>query len=311
MRDRILILGGAGYLGSVLTEELIKKQTYQVTVVDTFQHGVPSLAHLTHNPSLTIVRGDIFKVGVLDYIKNANFILPLAAYVGEPMCQSLNNIEVQRNNQHAVELVVSFASPEQTIIFPCTNSGYGIGGEEECTEESPLNPLSLYGITKVAAERAVLSHPRGISLRLATLFGMSPRMRLDLLVNDFVYRAVKDRGLILYEPGFRRNFIHVRDAARAFVHAIKGGMSPGVYNVGDWNTNMTKADLCRHISDHVPGFTWSISTSGTDPDKRDYLVSNDKLRRTGFELAYSIHFGIEELRRGFNMPFMGQGYRNA
>jgi nucleoside-diphosphate-sugar epimerase len=195
------------------------------------------------------------------------------------------------------------ASASQMVIYPTTNSGYGVGeGNAFCTEDSPLRPVSLYGRTKVEAERAVLD-ANGVSLRLATVFGMSPRMRLDLLVNDFTWRAVTDRAVVLFEAHFRRNYIHVRDVVKAFLHAVENftAMRGEPFNVGLSEANLSKAQLCERIARHVPGFVWLEAPVGEDPDKRDYVVSNEKLEKTGWRPDVSLDAGIVELLKGFRM----------
>jgi nucleoside-diphosphate-sugar epimerase len=195
-------------------------------------------------------------------------------------------------------------STDQRIIIPITNSGYGIGKKgHECTEESPLSPISLYGVTKVEAEKTVLDRGNAISLRLATVFGMSPRMRLDLLVNDFVYRAVTDKAVILFESHFKRNYIHVRDTARAFKHSIDNfdSMKNQPYNVGLSNANLSKAELCDKIKAHITNFIYLEAPIGEDPDKRDYIVSNARIEATGYKPQYSLDNGIAELIKGYRM----------
>jgi nucleoside-diphosphate-sugar epimerase len=308
---RILCTGGAGYLGSVLVPMLLERH-HEVTVIDNFQHRQPSLLAWCAHPRLTILNGDV-RSDIRKPIQTADVIIPLAALVGAPLCDK-DPISTMDINTHAIEQLLYWAREEQIVLFPMTNSGYGTGGENECTEESPLNPVSLYGKSKVSAERAVLHHPRSVSFRFATLFGCSPRMRLDLLVNDFVHRAVHDRALTLFEGGFRRNYLHVRDAARAFLFAIEYAESKQMYgnafNVGLSSANLTKRELCEKIAEHIPGFIYHESTIGKDPDRRDYVVSNAKIERLGWLPQYTLDNGIRELITGFTMP-LGSIYKNV
>jgi nucleoside-diphosphate-sugar epimerase len=296
---RILVTGGGGYIGSILVGYLL--QEHNVTVVDTFTHGQNSLAQFCSFRDFQAVRGDVRNVPLMkELLTNMDVIIPLAAIVGAPACDA-DPIAAHSVNVEQIDIICTHASKEQRIIIPITNSGYGIGEpDKECTELSPLKPISCYGRTKVEAEKIVLDRGNAISLRLATVFGMSPRMRLDLLVNDFVYRAITDRSLVLFEPQFRRNFIHVRDVARAFCHAIDrfGGMKDSPYNVGLSDANLTKEELCLAIVKHLPKFYWHTSKYGSDPDKRDYIVSNARIEATGFKCVFSLDDGIKELIKG-------------
>ena len=306
MRPEVLVTGGAGYLGSVLVPELLSLG-YGVTVIDTFMFRQQTLLECCHNPRFRIVRGDARDEGVLrGPLAAADYIIPLAALVGAPLCQR-DTVGAVSINRDAVATLVRLASKAQRFVMPCTNSGYGIGAKDTaCTEEMPLNPLSLYGRTKVEAEQIVLGHG-GISLRLATVFGMSPRMRLDLLVNDFTYRALKDRFVVVFEGHFRRNYIHIRDVAAAFVHALEHfeTMRGQAYNAGLSDANLTKLELCAKIKEQVPDFLYLEAPVGEDPDKRDYLVSNAKIERTGFLPKHSLEMGIAEIIRGY--PIISQG----
>lgn len=295
----VLITGGAGYLGSVLVEELLWKG-HDVTVLDNFMYGQSSLLGLCQNEQLWIQRGDVCNSVTMDSLAY-DVLIPLAAIVGAPACER-NERTAIAVNYDAVEEAVERAS-DKMIIYPNTNSGYGTG--DWCTEETPLKPLSLYGHTKQLAEEAVLK-AGGVSLRFATLFGASPRMRTDLMVNDFVLRAVMDRSLVLFEPHFRRNFLHVRDAAAVFAHVIEhyATMRGQVYNAGLSSANLTKAQLCEAIRLRVPDFTWSVVENRTDTDKRDYLVCNEKLERTGWSATRDIDYGIRELIRAYQMPVL-------
>lgn len=302
-RYNILITGGAGYLGSTLVPALLA-DGHRVTVLDTFRFGQASLNHVCADPNFDVRRGDARDPDVLKpLLKDADIIIPLAALVGAPLCDN-DKIGAETLNHGAVVTLIELASAQQRIIMPVTNSGYGIGESGKmCTEESPLKPITLYGRTKVAAEKAVLDRGNCISFRLATVFGMSPRMRLDLLVNDFVYRAVNDRAVVLFEAHFKRNYIHVRDVARAFQHGITNfeTMSGQAYNVGLSDANLSKAELCQRIQQRLPKFVFLEAPVGEDPDKRDYIVSNDKIEATGYKPAHSLDAGIAELIKGYRM----------
>jgi len=309
---RILVTGGGGYLGSVLVPMLLD-EGHTVTVVDTFVHGVPSLAAHIWKPNLTVLREDARSGAALQLIKEHDALILLAAVVGAPACDR-DPLIAETLNREAVKDIVTNSNSNKLIIFPCTNSGYGLSSETECTEDSPLTPISLYGRTKVDAERAVLAHPMGVSLRFATLFGASPRMRLDLIVNDFVYRAVHDRALVLFEPHFRRNFLHVRDAAAAFTFALLryDRMVGRAHNVGDSRANMTKGQLAEEIHRVLPDFHLTVAEVGTDPDKRDYIVSNARMENLGWRPQHALREGIQELVHAYRaMPYERTPWRNA
>jgi nucleoside-diphosphate-sugar epimerase len=302
-RYSILVTGGAGYLGSTLVPALLA-EGHRVTVLDNFLFNQASMNSLCADPNFDVYRGDARDRDVLKpLLRGADFIIPLAALVGAPMCNN-DKIGAETLNRDAILTLIEMASREQRIIMPVTNSGYGVGEAGKfCTEETPLRPISLYGRTKVAAERAVLDRGNSISFRLATVFGMSPRMRLDLLVNDFVYRAVNDRAVVLFEPHFKRNFIHVRDVARAFLHGIGNfeTMRDQPYNVGLSDANLSKMELCQRIQKQLPKFVFLEAPVGEDPDKRDYIVSNEKVERTGYQPVFSLDEGIGELIKGYRM----------
>lgn len=312
----ILVTGGAGYLGSVLVPMLLNRG-HGVTVVDNFWHGVPSLAGIAHNPMLTIRNGDVREALDRNLVQEFDVIIPLAAVVGERACRE-SPIYAADINSASVANICHWARSEQLIVFPMTNSGYGRGGEEMCTESSPLNPVSHYGRTKVEAEKRVLARKKNsISLRFATLFGASPRMRLDLLVNDWVRKAVLGESLQLYEGHFRRNFLHVRSAAHAIIWAMEHAHEmQGVYNAGDSSANMTKLQCAELIKLVVPELWFKIEQQEDkqDPDQRDYLVSNEKLEATGWRpLPFtSLADGVRELVKLYEMPFgCDVVYRNA
>ncbi|MCU1275776.1 MAG: hypothetical protein JWO48_3207 [Bryobacterales bacterium] len=299
----ILVTGGAGYLGSTLVPALLA-EGFRVTVLDNFLFGQASLNQLCADPHFEVYRGDARDPEVLKpLLRDADIIIPLAALVGAPLCNN-DKIGAETLNRDAIFTLIKHASREQRILTPITNSGYGIGEPGKfCTEETPMRPISLYGRTKVEAERAVLERGNSISFRLATVFGMSPRMRIDLLVNDFVYRAVNDRAVVLFEAHFKRNYIHVRDVARVFLHGICNfdTMRDEPYNVGLSDANLSKLELCQRIQRHLPSFMFLEAPIGEDPDKRDYIVSNEKIERTGYRPQFSLDDGIRELIKGFRM----------
>jgi len=300
---KILITGGAGYLGSIMTPHLLALG-HEVTVLDNFMFRQNSLADCCHYETFNVVRGDCRDADVVKpLLKDADYIIPLAALVGAPLCND-DKAAAEAVNHGAVKLLCDLASAEQRIIMPITNSGYGVGEEGKfCTEETPLRPITLYGRTKVAAEEEVLARDNSLSFRLATVFGMAPRMRLDLLVNDFVYRAVNDRALLIFEGHFKRNYIHVRDIARVFEHAIDNfdTMKGQPYNAGLEEANLSKLELCAKIQAHLPKFVYVEAEVGEDPDKRDYIVSNQRLLGTGFKTEWDLDRGIAELIKGYTI----------
>lgn len=293
----VLITGGAGYIGSVLTP-LLLQEGYGVTVLDNFLYNQNSLMDCCRYPHFEIVRGDCRDEKLLGaLLKDKDVIVPLAALVGVPSCAK-DKIAAESTNLGAIKLLCSLADPVQKILFPTTNSGYGIGQPgAHCTEDTPLRPISLYGETKVAAEKAILERGNAITFRLATVFGASPRMRMDLLVNDFVYRAVTDRAVVLFEGHFKRNYLHVRDAAKVFLHGIKNfeEMKGRPYNVGLEDANLSKIELCRLIQKSIPNFVFLEAPIGEDPDKRNYIVSNARVLAAGYRPDWTVEAGIQEL----------------
>jgi nucleoside-diphosphate-sugar epimerase len=303
MAERILVTGGSGYIGSTLVPALLDRG-FRVTVLDTFVHRQNSLAHVCHDPALEIVNADVRDAATVARLAGeADIIIPLAAIVGAPACDR-DPVAAEAVNRDAVSSMLKSLSTDQFVAMPITNSGYGIGEPGAfCTEESPLRPISLYGRTKVEAEAAVLDFGNAVSLRLATVFGMSPRMRLDLLVNDFVYRAVNDRALVLFEAHFKRNYLHVRDVAGAFLHTIdhRDDMRGRPFNVGLSEANLSKRELCERIQAQLPAFTFLEAAFAEDPDKRDYIVSNARMEATGWRPNHSLDDGIAELIKGYRM----------
>lgn len=303
MQYNILITGGAGYIGSILVPELLKSG-HKVTVLDNFMFVQNSLLECCAYETFDVIKGDAREEDVLKpLLKDVDYIIPLAALVGAPLC-GRDRIGTITTNRDAIALIARLTSKEQRIVIPTTNSGYGIGQKGVyCTEETPLNPISIYGKAKVEAEKIVLDRGNSISLRLATVFGMSPRMRIDLLVNDFTYRAVKDRFVVVFEGHFKRNYIHIRDVARAFIHSIDNfdTMKNEPYNVGLSDANLSKLELCAKIKEQVSDFVYIEAPVGEDPDKRDYIVSNEKIEKTGFKPVYSLEMGISEIIKGYRI----------
>jgi nucleoside-diphosphate-sugar epimerase len=301
---KILITGGAGYIGAVLIPELVSRD-HEVTVIDNFCYDQPALLEVCHRKNFSVVYGDARNEELLkQHLAGKDFIIPLACIVGAPASDN-DPVAARTINLDAIQLISKLRHPSQKIIFPNTNSGYGHGqgGTSYCDETSPLNPISLYGQLKVQAEKELLEAGNAITFRLATVFGASPRMRLDLLVNDFVFRAVTDRAVVLFEGHFKRNYIHVRDVARAFLHAMDNfdAMKNEPYNVGLSDANLSKVELCEEIQKQIPRFAFVELTIGEDPDKRNYIVSNAKIESTGFKAQTSLAEGIAELRKAYQI----------
>ena len=300
---RILVTGAGGYLGSVLVRYLLA-EGHEVTALDNFMYQQTSLLDCCHEKKITLIRGNACDSRLIKaQLKQADVIFPLACFTGAPLCAK-DPAGAKAVSLDAVRMLLRAKSREQRVIFPNTNSGYGIGQTGiSCDEKSPLRPVSFYGKLKVHAEKAVLDAGNCVVFRLATVFGASPRMRLDLLVNDFVYRAVTDGFIVLFEAHFKRNFIHVRDVARAFLHALNHfpKMKNQVFNMGLSDCNISKLELCQAIQKIVPSFHVAVSEIGKDPDKRNYIVSNAKIEAAGFRPAFSLNDGIVELLKAYQV----------
>ncbi|HWA97592.1 MAG TPA: NAD(P)-dependent oxidoreductase [Pirellulales bacterium] len=303
MPSHVLVTGGLGYIGSVLCEHLLSAGN-RVTALDNVRYGQISGLHLCANERFSFVRGDSRDESIVrPLLKDADVIIPLAAVVGAPACDA-DVIAARTINVDAIRMLLKLRSPQQLLLYPNTNSGYGTKSVESfCTEDSPLEPITLYGRTKVEAEQAVLDAPHSIAFRLATVFGTSARMRLDLLVNHFVYVAVTDGYIVIFERHFKRNYVHVRDVADCFLHAMGNAaqMVGRPFNLGLDAANLSKAELAEKIRSHVPKFCIEYSELRSDPDKRNYIVSNQRLREAGFEAKRDLDHGIEELMKAYRM----------
>lgn len=301
--ETVLVTGGAGYIGSVFVTELLQAG-YHVIVIDNFRYKQSSLNALCHYKNFQIINGDVcLKSVLLPALKKADFIFPLAALVGAPLCDQ-DPITATSVNKDAILMMLKHISPQQIVIMPTTNSAYGSGDSHHfCDETSPLNPISQYALQKVEVEKALMEHPLAISYRLATVFGMSPRLRIDLLVNDFTYRALHDGFVVLFEGHFKRNYIHVRDVSRAFLYAMQHSeiMKGEIFNLGLSNANLSKLELCSKIKHQLPRFQYLEASCGKDPDQRNYIVSNQKIEKVGFKPQFSIDEGISELIKGYTM----------
>jgi nucleoside-diphosphate-sugar epimerase len=312
MALNVLVTGGAGYLGSVLVGHLLKAG-HKVTVLDNLTYHQPSLLRYCRHPNFEFELGDVRDEALMRrLIKCNDALIPLAAIVGA-QASDRDPLLTKSVNYEAIVLLNSIRSRDQMVVFPCTNSGYGTkSGDVYCTESSPLEPISLYGRTKVEAEKVLLDSGAAISLRLATVFGVSPRMRLDLLVNDFTYRAVTDGFLVLYEKHFKRNYVSIEDVAKVFCFSIEhyDRMKGEAYNVGLDDANLSKEELALKIKQYVPRLYVHEAAVGSDPDKRNYIVSNEKIGRVGFRAQHSLDEGIQQLIKGYRMLPLSL-YRNA
>jgi nucleoside-diphosphate-sugar epimerase len=313
---KILITGGAGYLGSVITGKMLNAG-HEVAVLDKLIFNQTSLLVYTANPNFRFIHGDIRNVILLEKLCNeADVIIPLAAIVGFPACDAEPELAEEINYNQIFNIVRFTRGKGKKILYPNTNSGYGIGiGQTECTEKSPLNPISIYGKTKCHAEDLLKSSTDAIIFRLATVFGVSPRMRTDLLVNDFTYKAITDKYIVVFEKNFKRNFIHIQDVANVFLFMLENyeKYKGEIFNVGLTTANLSKQELLEKIQDHVKNFAVSYNDYYEDPDKRDYIVSNAKIESTGWSPEWDIDRGIKELIMGYQMivPKMGAEFRNG
>lgn len=308
---RILITGGAGYIGSTLCHYLLAEK-HTVTVIDNFLFSQNSLNIYFNNKNFDVISMDVRDPEIKNVIKNFDAIIPLAALVGAPLC-NFKKKEATEVNYEAIKYLKDNASKDQLIIYPTTNSGYGIGEKNKmCTEETPLNPISLYGKTKTNAERVIEDHENSVRLRLATVFGCSPRMRLDLLVNDFVHKAVNDKYIVLFEANFKRNYIHIRDVCRGIVDILNNfnKYKSETYNLGLSDANLSKLELCQKIKLYQDSFEISLNEIGKDLDKRDYIVSNEKIEKKGFKPLFSLDDGIKELIKLYNFLIPDNSMRN-
>lgn len=300
---KVLVTGGAGYLGTTLVPTLLKNG-YQVTVFDNLMFQQGPLLDCCHDPNFHFINADVRNERHLkEAMKDKDIIIPLAALVGAPLCAKDEHSTIAINRD-AVVNINKFRSKDQRILFPTTNSGYGIGQDNiYCTEETPLRPISLYGTTKSEAEYELLQSENVITFRLATVFGCSPRMRLDLLVNDFTYRAFSQKYIVLFEAHFKRNYIHVKDVAKVFLHGISNfdAMKNQTYNVGLSSANLSKMELCLEIKKQIPDFFITESEINKDPDQRNYIVSNEKIEKTGYMPDFDIQMGVTELIKGFSI----------
>jgi nucleoside-diphosphate-sugar epimerase len=303
--QHVLVTGGLGYIGSIVCEHLLRAG-FSVTALDNLMYGTgqQGLYHLCASPSFDFIKADVRdEQAMRSALKRADVIIHLAAIVGAPACDK-DPLLATSVNLDSVRLLNRLRSHSQLVLYPNTNSGYGItSGEALCTEDSPLMPISLYGRTKVEAEQELLGTPNTIAFRLATVFGTSPRMRLDLLVNHFVYTAYKEGYIVIFEKDFKRNFVHVRDVADCMLHAIAHArqMAGRPYNLGLDSANLSKEELALAVKKYIPNFYIHFAAIGKDPDQRNYVVSNQRLREAGFEARRSLEEGIQELLKGYRM----------
>jgi len=293
----VLVTGGAGFIGSVLVPTLLIRK-FTVTVLDNFLFKQKSIQNVHQNKNLKIINGDVRdKKLIKKLLAKADLIIPLAALVGAPLCEKYPK-DAKEVNLESIKFLNSQLSKDQKVILPVSNSGYGIGKPGEfCTEDSPLNPISLYGITKVKSESIIMERENSVSFRLATVFGMSPRMRIDLLVNYFVNKALTEKKIEIFEGHFKRNYVHIQDVAKVFNFTIDNfnKMKGNTYNFGLEDANFSKIELAQKIKFYIKNFKIIISENGSDPDKRDYIVSNKKILKTGYKFDHDLDSGIKEL----------------
>lgn len=303
MTSNILVTGGAGYIGSILVPELLDKK-YKVVVIDSFLYKQPSLAAVVNHPNLEIVYKDVRDLDIIKkHVNNADIVIPLAAIVGAPAC-ARDSLAASSVNKDSILWLLKNLSKNQQIIMPTTNSAYGSGGKDNyCDENSKLNPLSLYAKDKVFIEQELMQNPNATSFRLATVFGIAPRMRLDLLVNNFVYRALTDKFLVLFEGHFKRNYVHVMDVSKAFCFAIANPekVAGEIFNFGLSEANISKQELCKEIQKIISDFVFLDSPLAKDPDQRNYIVSNKKIESLGMKASITLSDGINELVKGLPM----------
>lgn len=297
---KVLITGGAGYIGSELTGHFLR-DGYEVTCLDSLMYDSTSLLRYTVDSKFNFEKGDVRDISFMNkHMKEADIIIPLAALVGFPLCER-DPRGAREINYEVNQWIADNKSRDQLVIYPCTNSGYGTN-EGVCTEKSPLNPVSLYGITKVQAEKAYKEVENHVTFRFATVFGPGSRMRTDLLVNNFVLRALRDRALVLYECEFMRNYLHIQDACRSFKFVVDNWDSckNETYNVGNDSINMNKLQLAQKIKHHIP-LEIIKAEINTDPDVRDYEVSSEKIYKKGFNCEYSLDDGIKQLIKAYGI----------
>ena len=305
MIKKILITGGAGYIGSMLTTELVNLGN-KVTVIDLLKYDKNSINHLFFFKNFKFINGDVRDTNLIKKLVNQNeFIIPLAALVGAPLCEKFKKESISTNFE-AIKIILKYLKSKNKLIFLTTNSGYGVGEKNKfCNENSPLKPISLYGQTKCDAEDEVKKFKNSVSFRLATVFGASYRMRSDLLVNNFVQRAVKTNRIDVFEPNFRRNFIHIKDVVKGIIFAINNfnKIKSNVYNLGLSSANITKINLAKKIKNQHKSLIIKVIKNKSDPDKRDYFVSNAKIERKGFKAKTSLEQGIKELIQVFKNDY--------
>ena len=307
----ILVTGGAGYIGSVLVPVLLQNG-HKVTVIDNFLYKQPSLASVISNKNFSLVYGDVRDKNLMSkHVSSADIVIPLAAIVGAPACLKDPEMSSSVNKDSMIWLFENISTSQQ-ILMPTTNSAYGSGDENNyCDEKSKLNPLSLYAKDKVYVEKYLMEKENATSFRLATVFGISPRMRLDLLVNNFVQRALTDRFVILFEGHFKRNYVHVKDVVDAFVFGVDNldKVKGQIFNFGLSEANISKQQLCERIKNQLPDFTFQDAPLAKDPDQRNYIVSNKKIEAIGMKAKVTLDEGISELIKGLGM-FASYPYTN-